>query len=42
MNNQDRYERGWEKLKEVDGQAGERVIRSLEDMSASCPGLQIV
>ena len=33
MNNQDRYERGWEKLKEVDGQAGERVIRSLEDIA---------
>ena len=33
MNNQDHYERGWEKLKEVDGQAGERVIRSLEDIA---------
>jgi len=25
----DRYERGWEKLKEVDGEAGERVMESL-------------
>ncbi len=33
MDNQDRYKRGWEKLKEVDGQAGERVIRSLEDIA---------
>ena len=29
MENQDRYQRGWEKLKEVDGEAGERVIESL-------------
>jgi 4-carboxymuconolactone decarboxylase len=28
---EDRYERGWEKLKEVDGEAGERVIESLKD-----------
>jgi 4-carboxymuconolactone decarboxylase len=33
MTNQNRYERGWEKLKEVDGKAGERVIESLEDIA---------
>ena len=33
MNTQDRYERGWEKLKEVDGEAGERVIDSLKDIA---------
>jgi len=32
MNN-DRYDRGLEKLKEIDGQAGERVIESLKDIS---------
>ncbi|MDP8963816.1 MAG: carboxymuconolactone decarboxylase family protein [Cyanobacteriota bacterium] len=30
---QERYERGWEKLKEVDGEAGERVIESLKDIA---------
>jgi 4-carboxymuconolactone decarboxylase len=30
---EDRYERGWEKLKEVDGEAGERVIESLKDIA---------
>jgi 4-carboxymuconolactone decarboxylase len=29
----DRYERGWEKLKEVDGEAGERVMESLQDIA---------
>jgi 4-carboxymuconolactone decarboxylase len=29
----DRYERGWEKLKEVDGEAGERVMESLKDIA---------
>ena len=29
----DRYERGFEKLKEIDGEAGERVIESLKDIS---------
>ena len=29
----DRYERGWEKLKEIDGEAGERVIASLRDIA---------
>jgi 4-carboxymuconolactone decarboxylase len=31
--NQDRYERGWEKLKQIDGEAGERVIESLKDIA---------
>jgi 4-carboxymuconolactone decarboxylase len=30
---QDRYKRGWEKLKEIDGEAGERVIESLKDIA---------
>jgi 4-carboxymuconolactone decarboxylase len=29
----DRYERGWKKLKEIDGEAGERVIDSLRDIA---------
>lgn len=29
----ERYERGWEKLKEVDGRIGEQVIESLEDIA---------
>ncbi|HDH00917.1 MAG TPA: carboxymuconolactone decarboxylase family protein [Nitrospirae bacterium] len=29
----DRYKRGWEKLKEIDGKAGERVIESLKDIA---------
>lgn len=33
MNEQDRFQRGWEKLKEVDGEAGERVIESLRDIA---------
>lgn len=28
-----RYNRGWEKLKEIDGEAGEKVINSLKDIS---------
>lgn len=32
MNN-DRYDRGFEKLKEIDGEAGERVIESLKYIS---------
>ena len=31
--NDDRYARGWEKLKEIDGQAGENVIESLQDIA---------
>lgn len=33
MKEDDRYQRGWEKLKEVDGEAGERVIESLRDIA---------
>jgi len=29
----ERYLRGWEKLKEVDGQAGEKVVESLRDIA---------
>jgi 4-carboxymuconolactone decarboxylase len=29
----DRYDRGFEKLKEIDGESGERVIESLKDIS---------
>ncbi len=29
----DRYQRGWEKLKKIDGEAGERVIESLKDIA---------
>lgn len=30
---QDRYQRGWETLQTVDGEAGERVIESLQDIA---------
>ncbi|MGW8392328.1 carboxymuconolactone decarboxylase family protein [Pseudoduganella sp. HUAS MS19] len=33
MNMENRYERGLAKLREVDGQAGERVVQSLEDIA---------
>ena len=33
MAKEDRYARGWEKLKEIDGAAGERVIASLQDIA---------
>ena len=33
MDKQDRYQRGWEKLKEVDGEAGQRVIENLKDIA---------
>lgn len=29
----DTYKRGWEKLKQIDGRAGERVIESLKDIA---------
>ncbi len=29
----ERFERGWEKLKEIDGEAGQRVMDSLEDIA---------
>ena len=32
-----RYERGLEKLREIDGRAGERVIQSLEDIAPTSP-----
>ena len=33
MSKSERFQRGWEKLKEVDGEAGERVIESLKDIA---------
>ena len=33
MNTESRYERGLAKLREIDGQAGEKVIQSLEDIA---------
>ena len=33
MEIQDRYQRGWQRLKEIDGDAGERVIDSLKDIA---------
>jgi 4-carboxymuconolactone decarboxylase len=33
MEAQDRYQRGWKKLKEVDDEAGERVIEDLKDIA---------
>ena len=33
MENNDRFQRGWEKLKEIDGEAGERVVSSLKDIA---------
>lgn len=33
---QRRYDRGWQKLQEIDGEAGEKVIESLKDI---CPEL---
>jgi 4-carboxymuconolactone decarboxylase len=33
METQDRYQRGWKKLKEIDGEAGESVIESLKDIA---------
>jgi 4-carboxymuconolactone decarboxylase len=37
----DRYKRGWEKLKEIDGHAGERVIESLKDIAPDLAGYVI-
>ena len=31
--NDDRYARGWAKLKEIDGRAGEKVVESLQDVA---------
>ena len=33
MEETERYTRGWNKLKEIDGQAGERVVESLQDIA---------
>lgn len=33
MTESDRYKRGWEKPKEIDGKAGEKVIDSLKDIA---------
>lgn len=33
MEHSDRYKQGWEKLKEIDGEAGEKVINGLKDIS---------
>ena len=33
MTDQSRYDRGWEKLREIDGEAGERVIESIKDIA---------
>jgi 4-carboxymuconolactone decarboxylase len=33
MQTQSRYERGWQRLKDIDGQAGERVIAALDDIA---------
>lgn len=37
----DRYKKGWEKLKEVDGNAGENVINSLKDIAPEFADLLI-
>jgi 4-carboxymuconolactone decarboxylase len=37
----DRYKKGWEKLKEVDGSAGEKVIESLKDIAPEFADLLI-
>jgi 4-carboxymuconolactone decarboxylase len=33
MDQPDRYQRGWEKLKEIDGEAGESVVENLKDIA---------
>src|SRR5688572_20518084 len=33
MEQSERYKRGWKKLKEIDGEAGEKVINGLKDIS---------
>lgn len=33
VNHSERFNRGWEKLKEIDGEAGEKVINSLKDIA---------
>lgn len=41
MEKSERYQKGWEKLKEVDGEAGERVIDSLKDIAPEFADLLI-
>jgi 4-carboxymuconolactone decarboxylase len=41
MQKSERYIRGWEKLKEVDGEAGERVVESLKDIAPEFADLLI-
>ncbi|MBB3062552.1 carboxymuconolactone decarboxylase family protein [Microbulbifer rhizosphaerae] len=33
VDNNERFQRGWEKLREIDGEAGERVIESLKSIA---------
>lgn len=33
MNMENRYERGWEKLREIDGEVGASVVQSLQDIA---------
>ena len=33
METNERYQRGWDKLREIDGEAGERVVASLADIA---------
>ena len=39
--NDERYQRGWEKIREVDGEQGERVIASLSDIAPDFANLLI-
>lgn len=41
MERNERYQRGWEKLKEVDGEIGERVVESLKDIAPDFADLMI-
>ncbi len=41
MEKSDRYKRGWEKLKEVNGEAGESVLESLKDIAPEFADLLI-
>ena len=41
MQKSERYIRGWEKLKEVDGEAGKRVVESLKDIAPEFADLLI-
>ena len=41
MNKSKRFNRGWERLKEIDGEAGERVIESLKDIAPEFADLLI-